>query len=321
MRIRASSVLSLGAIVAIFAIGSVYLTFGIAKVHWFQHYTTASMEINDAANLVPRSPILLSGLRVGEVTAVTNSASGVRVDFRVQSDYRIPVASIVTIEYLSALGEPYVEFQPQRAGAPYLEDGAKVSTKSILMPVSIPEMADTVTRLLGQFDPQAISSLVTTFSQTLRGTDAVLPDLTRASDLLAATLLSRSPQISSLLNNAQVPGPDVAKAGADMAEAGPKWGEFGTKVQGVVDSIAQLLYARPVPDAYTTGTGLLQFLPKVTDYLAKVGPDLGAVYPVVAPLLTQASGSLPGIDLSALIAQALQSVKPEGGLRLQIEVK
>lgn len=321
MRARMSSVLSLGAIAVIFVVGSVYLTFGIARVNLFQQYISASMEVSDAANLVPRSPILLSGLRVGEITEVKNSANGVRVNFRVEREYRIPVASIVTIEYLSALGEPYLEFQPQRAGAPYLEDGAQVNAKSIKMPVSIPEMANTVTRLLEQFDPQSISSLVNTFSQSLAGTDAVLPDLIRASNLLSATLLSRAPQLRDILQNAQVPGPDVAKAGSDMATAGPKWGEFGVKVQSVVKSLETLLNARQVPEAYTTGDGLLVFLPKLTEYLRTIGPDLGAAYPAVAPLLSQASGSLPGIDLSALIAQALQSVKPDGGVRLQIQVK
>ncbi|WP_249358568.1 MlaD family protein [Nocardia cyriacigeorgica] len=302
-------------------IGTAYLTFGVARVNWFQKYITASMGLTDAANLVPRSPILLSGLRVGEVTEVKNSANGVRVDFRVRSEYQIPVASTVTIEYLSALGEPYLEFQPQRAGAPYLEDGQQVSADSIQMPISIPEMADTVTRMLEQFDPQAINSLVTTFSQSMQGTEAVMPDLIRASNLLAATLFSRAPQITTLLQNAQVPGPDVAKAGAQLAEAGPKWGEFGVKVRDVVKSLETLMEARPVPEAYTTGTGVLQFLPKLTDYVRTIGPDLAGYYPVLGPLLTQASGALPGIDLSALIAQALQSVKPDGGIRLQIQVK
>ncbi|WP_460725026.1 MlaD family protein [Nocardia heshunensis] len=316
-----SSVLSLSAIAAIFVVGTAYLTFGIARVGWFQQYTTASLEMSDAFNLVPRSPILLSGLRVGEVTEVQNSAGGVHVNFRVRSEYRIPVDSIVTIEYLSALGEPYLEFQPQRAGAPYLKNGAHVDSTSIRQPVSIPEMAGTVTRLLEQFDPQSLGSLVTTFSQSMSGTEAVMPDLIRASNLLAATLLSRAPQLDTLLQNMQVPGPDVAKAGADMAAAGPKWGEFGVKVQELVKSLEVVMNARPVPDAYTTGDGILVVLPKITDYLRTIGPDLGAAYPVVAPLLTQAVNSLPGIDLSALIAQALQSVKPDGGIRLQIQVK
>lgn len=321
MKVRASSVLSLGAIAAIFILGSAYLTFGIIRVDWFQQHITASMELRDAANLVTRSPVLLSGLRVGEVTGVTNTADGVRVDFQVDREYEIPIASTVAIEQLSALGEPYIEFRPQRAGAPYLADGQQVRAESISMPISIPEMASTVTQLLEQFDPQAIASLVRTFSQSLQGTDAVMPDLIRASDLLAAILISRAPQINALLTNAQVPGPDVAEAGADLTAAGPKWSEFGAKVRGVVSSIETLLNARPVPDAYTTGTGLLVFLPKLTEYVATIGPDLEALYPVVSPLLSQAAGSLPGIDLSALIAQSLQSVKPEGGIRLQLEVK
>ncbi|MEV6558226.1 MlaD family protein [Nocardia sp. NPDC051756] len=321
MKVRLSSVLSLGAIAAIFLIGTTYLTFQVAKVDWFEKYTTVSMEVADAANLVTRSPVLFSGIRVGQVTAVSNAPNGVRIDLRIDRDYRIPVDSTVTIEHLSALGEPYLEFRPKHVGGPYLQDGQRVRADVTQMPVSIPEMARTVTSLLQQFDPQAVRSLIQTFSKTFDGTDVLVPELARASDLLAATLLSRSPQLSAILANAQVPGPDVAKAGADMAEAGPKWGEFGVKVTDVVASIESLLNARPVPEAYTTGTGVLPFLDELIDYMGKIGPDLQQVYPLLAPLIARGGNSFGGIDLSALISQALNAVSPDGALRLQINLK
>ncbi|WP_069159834.1 MlaD family protein [Nocardia altamirensis] len=321
MKVRLGSLLSLGAIAAIFVLGTAYLTFQVARVDWFEKYTTVSMEMADAANLVTRSPVLLSGIRVGQVTAVSNAPNGVRIDLRIDRDYRIPVDSTVTVEHLSALGEPYLEFQPTRIGGPYLVDGQRVRADAIRMPVSIPEMASTVTSLLQQFDPKAIKSLIQTFSTTLNGTDALVPELARGSDLLAATLLSRSPQLSAILANAQVPGPDVAKAGADMAAAGPKWAEFGVKVTDVVGSIETLLNARPVPEAYTTGTGLLPFLGELIDYIGRIGPDAQQLFPLFAPLAARAASSFGGIDLSALITQALHGVGPDGSLRLQINLK
>ncbi|NNH72780.1 MCE family protein [Nocardia uniformis] len=322
MKPRLGSLLSLGSIAVVFVIGSVYLTFGIVGVRWSEHYTTATMELPDAVSLVPRSPVLLSGVKVGEVTAVTTTPAGVDVDFRIEDGYRIPADSVITLEQLSALGELYIEFRPRTTGGgPYLTDGARVRAEQVRLPVSIPDMAHTITTLLEQFDPQAISSIIATFSQAIAGTDALIPELARASNLLAATLLSRAPQIRALLDNAQVPGPDVARAGANMAAAGPEWGEFGVKVREVVDSLERLLNARPVPEAYSTGTGLLPFLSEVTTYIDQIGPDLQQLFPVVQPLLNNAAGSLPGIDLSALIEQALRGTSPDGALQLQINLK
>ncbi|MET9485283.1 MULTISPECIES: MlaD family protein [unclassified Nocardia] len=319
MRVRASSVLSLTAIAAVFVLGSAYLTFAVVKVDWFTGYRTASMELSDAVGLVAHSPVLLSGIKVGEVESISNAPKGVRVQFRVRDEYRIPVDSGVTIEQLSALGESYLEFR-SGSGGPYLEDGQQVRATAVQLPVSIPEMADTVTRMLEQFDPQILGRLIDTYAQALAGTQELVPQLAHASDLLAATLLSRAPQIRNLLTNAQVPGPDVAGAGADMAAAGPQWGEFGAKVRGVVESLQHLLDARPVPDAYDTGTGLLPFLGSLTDYVDKIGPDLRTLFPLVQPLMAHGAAALPGVDLSALIAQALRGVSPDGAVRLQIDL-
>ena len=278
------------------------------------------MLVPDSANLVPRSPVLLSGIRVGEVTSVTNTAEGVEVRFDIDEGRQIPADSTVIIEALSALTEPYIEFRPNTTDGPYLQDGQLVHSLAIATPRSIPEVARSVTALLQQLDPNAVASIIETFSQALDGTAAVVPQLTHASDLLAATLLQRAPKIRALLENAQVPGPDVAVAGMNMAESGPQLDAFGGKVKEVVDSIQVLLNARPVPEAYTTGTGLVPFLNDLDDYLERAGPDLQALYPIIGPLLTRAGNATSGVDLSALIAQALAGISADGTVRLEINV-
>ncbi len=319
-RPRFASVLSLAAILAV-AIGSVvYLLFGIARVDWFTAPTSAILLVPDSANLVPRSPILLSGIKVGKVTSVSNTAEGVEVRFDIDEGRRIPADSTVIIEALSALSEPYIEFRPNTSDGPYIQDGQLVHSLTVTAPRSIPDVARSVTTLLQQLDPNAISSIINTFSQALDGTQSVIPQLAHASDLLAATLLARAPQIRALLDNAQVPGPDIAVAGQNMADSGPQIATFGGKVKEVIDSIQVLLNARPVPEAYTTGTGLIPFLHGLGDYLERAGPDLQALYPVIGPLLTRAGDATRGIDLSALIAQALASVSPDGTVRLQVDV-
>lgn len=320
-RPKLTSVLSLASIALVAVTGTVYLLFGVARVDWFSEHMSATMVIPDAANLVERSPVLLSGIRVGAVTSVTNAADGVEVRFDIDPDQRIPADSAVVIEALSALSEPYIDFRPRTGDGPYIQDGQLIDATTITTPRSIPEVARTVTTLLKQVDPDAIASIIETFSQALTGTQAVTPQLTHASDLLAATLVSRAPQIRALLVNAQIPGPDVAVAGANMAESGPVIADFGAKVHDLVDSMEVLAHARPVPQAYTTGTGLIPFLGKINDYLDKAGPDLHRLYPIIGPQMAKAGNALQGIDLSALIAQALNSVSPDGAVRLQLNPK
>lgn len=319
IKVRLGSLISLGAIAAIMVFGTAYLAFDVAGVDWNRQYTTASLQLPDAVNLLPRSPVLLSGVKVGEVTAVTGTSTGVNVAFKVDRTYRVPVDSAISIEQLSALGEPYIEFQPRAAGGPYLADGQQFLAKDVSVPASIPELARAITTLLEQLDPQAIQSIANTFNEGMAGTDEIIPELSRASNLLAATLQSREPQLRALLKNAQVPGPDVAKAGADLIAAAPQWADFGVKARGLVDSLQILLHARPVPEAYTTNNGLLDFLPKLKEYLNRVGPELVQLYPALEQWLDWAIGEVPGsINLSALVDQALHSTRPDGSLQLQI---
>ncbi|MBN7303128.1 MCE family protein [Mycobacteroides abscessus subsp. bolletii] len=322
IRVQIGSILSLGAIAAILVFGTAYLAFDTVGVTWNRQYTTASLQLPDAVSLLPRSPVLLSGIKVGEVTAVTGTPTGVSVEFKVDRTYRVPVDSAISIEQLSALGEPYIEFQPRAGGGPYLADGQQFLAKDVTMPASIPELARAITTLLEQLDPQVIRSIANTFNEGMAGTDEVIPQLSQASNLLAATLQSREPQLRAMLENAQVPGPDVAKAGADLIAAAPQWAAFGAKARGVVESLQVLLHARPVPEAYTTSNGLLDFLPKVNEYLNRVGPELVQLYPALEQWLDWAIGEVPGsIDLSALVDQALHSTGPDGSLQLQINTR
>ncbi|AYF77953.1 MCE family protein [Nocardia yunnanensis] len=310
--------LSLTSIAVVAVVSVVYLLFGVARVDWLQHRDSAVMLIPDAANLVPHSPILLSGVKVGRVTSVRNVADGVQVRFDIDPGHRIPADSTVVIETLSALGEPYVDFRSPTGSGPYLANGQLVHTQAISTPRSIPEVARTVTDLLRQLDPQALAGLVATFSQAMAGTDTVLPELTHATDLLASTLIARIPSIRALLADAQVPGPDIAQAGADMANGGPQLDQFGIKVQQVVDSLQELLDARPVPQAYSEGSGLLPFLNNLDGYLNRIGPDAKRLYPAIGPLIERTGTAVQGLDLSALIAQAVNSVSADGRIRLQI---
>ncbi|SKV50734.1 Uncharacterised protein [Mycobacteroides abscessus subsp. massiliense] len=114
----------------------------------------------------------------------------------------------------------------------------------------------------------------------------------------------------------------MAQAGADLIAAAPQWAAFGGKSREVIDSLQVLLHARPVPDAYTTNNGLLDFLPKVKEYLNRVGPELVQLYPALENWLDWAIGEVPGsINLSELIDQALHSTGPNGSLQLQINTR
>lgn len=317
---KLSSALSLVSIMSVLILGVGYLTFGVLRIDVFSDSINVTLHVPQAGSLLVGSPIFLRGVKVGEIASIAKAERGVEMQLVLESRYRIPATGTATVEDLSGLGEPYIEFVPKNGSGPYLTDGQRLDAVQVVMPRSIPDVAQTVTGLLEQLNPQAISNIVNTLDQALTGTDTVMPRLAASTTLLSETILSRSPAIRSILVDLQTMGADMAWAGPGMAAAGPLWDEAGMWGALIADSIARLARIGTMPDDYLQGNGVVPFLGEVTEYLSRIGPDLQELAPAVQPLADSAAMSMPQIDISDLIARAL-SATGDSALNVRIGIK
>ncbi|MFR9749847.1 MlaD family protein [Nocardia sp. 004] len=300
--------------------GIAYMTFGVLHLDPRRSYITTEMRLDNSGGLVANAPVLLAGVRVGRTESVTRQPAGVLVRLRIDKRYRIPLSSDVRIEQLSALGEPYIQFSPQQAGGPFLEDGQIVPAQRIRKPMTITELSGKVVDLLAQIEPGVVAGLVSTFDHALAGTDPAIQTLQRSTSLLAAMLLSRTKTIRQLFSDMQELGGDIDWMGPSLAAAGPEFGAFGATLNKIVEAGAALAESRPV-DSYFTGDGLVPFLRDLTTSVEQIGPTVAQLGPVLEPIVTGAVYRTPAIDISALIAQGLQAVDADGTVRFRIGVK
>ncbi|GAB4586229.1 MlaD family protein [Nocardia sp. IFM 10818] len=316
---------SLLSILVIMVLGSVYLAVGVVRVHWFSERITATMSLPESGGLLPRSKVLLSGVEVGRVTEVTHVPGGVRIGLDIGADHPIPAASPARIESLSGLGEAYLEFQPSSGAGPYLRDGDILRADAVSAPASIPDIARSTTDLVRQLDPTALASIVHTFGQAVAGTETLIPELSRSTNLLAATLLSRTDLIRRMLLAMQANATDMDWAEPALLDASGPWADFGPRVAEVADSIARVIRAGNAPDSFLENTdtalGLSPFLAELTEELDAMGPAMAPYGPLLAPLYALATPIISQLDLGALISQALHATTPDGTLRLQITVE
>ncbi|WP_459549564.1 MlaD family protein [Nocardia sp. X0981] len=311
---------SLSGIAAITVLGVSYLTFGVVRADPFPDYLNASLVLDDSGGLGVGSPVLLTGIEVGRVTSVDRVADGVEVGFRVDDSHRLPTDSVVTVEHLSALGEPYVVFAPKTGAGPYLQEGQRLRSADIHSPLSIPEAARLVTRTMNQLDPATMGSLVRTLTDALQGTDAVLPELTRAADLLAATIMSREPRIAELLDNFETAAADSDWAGPATSAAAVEFTRFAEVLDAFIESVGRFTGAEGSPETYLRGDGLVPFLDRLRALLDEAGPELAALQPGLVPLADALRSTGPRIDISSLITQALQGTD-EDSVRVRVGVR
>ncbi|PXX61516.1 virulence factor Mce-like protein [Nocardia tenerifensis] len=317
---RLGPLASLGGIAAITVLGAGYLTFGVVRADPLADFTDATMVLTNSGGLAVGSPILLTGIEVGRVSSVTKSAGGVEVGLKIAADRHVPTDSTVTIEHLSALGEPYVEFRPNTEGGPYVRDGQQLTTSNVRMPLSIPEVARLATTTLNQLDPTVVGSLVSTAEQSLAGTDAAIPNLARSGDLLAAAIMSRNPQIVSLLNSLQSTATNMDWVGPSFSAAAPEWIKFTQALSDLVTHVGTMVDGQSI-EAYTTGNGLAPFSAKTADRLRELQPELNSLAPALRPLIDAMRSTAPRVDLSDLISQALADVDADGAVKVRVAVK
>ncbi|NKY61030.1 MlaD family protein [Nocardia flavorosea] len=310
--------ISLASIVAILVLGTTYLTREVAGIEVFTGHTGVTMTLARTAGVAVGSPVLLRGIEVGRVDSMSYGPGGVDLGLEIGEEHSIPVHTAVRIENLSALGEPYIDFRPDTGAGPYLRDGQHIDAEVVELPVALPEMSRSVVDLLHQLDPVVLASLTNTLDRSLAGTDRVVPELSRSTELLAATLLSRLPAMRQLLTDLQDVGSDMAWVEPSARASAPLWTLFAQRFSEIVDSLAGISNVGDTPAMYLEGDGLVPVLSGVTEWLEREGPGLAELAPVLRPLAAPAG---PSMDISALITQALGSVGADGSVHLQITVR
>lgn len=75
-------------------------------------------DFTDVLNVVPRSPVMVDDVVVGEVTEVDRIGWHARVTLRVRKDVKLPDNTIAEIRQVSLLGEKYVSLEEPREQAP-----------------------------------------------------------------------------------------------------------------------------------------------------------------------------------------------------------
>lgn len=286
--------------------------------HWnpLAQLKTAQLQISNTDLILDGTGVFVSGVRVGRVRDVELHRQHAVVVLEYPGSQHIPVDSVVEIGLQSALGEPYINFTGGRYGGPSLPDGAAIAAEQIRAPESIPGIFEKLASLSTVFSAGPMSGVLRTVSQALDGTEPAIAEITDGTRLVAGLMLSRSDQLRTMFTNTQVYTGDLGWIVSTLSPFSQGLEQLITNYVGALRATENLVNGT---DLHRSMTQVLHpFFERLNPYLEKIIPNaMDAVGPLM-PIATAVNQTLPQIDVSELLARALEMFAGGDGMRLVI---
>lgn len=301
---------------AVLVVGLFILLHGYMGLRTGVQYTALSLKLAHTGQLSSGSPILLRGVKIGEVTDVRPSVEGVEVAVRYPAEYRIPVDSAVSVEQLSALSEPYIELSPRSSGGPSFTSGTVIPASAVSQSQSVSDVFKALAALNRTADSGAISDIVQTTWQATSGRDDQLATLSRAGELLSSTVLSRIPAIRTMFANTQVYSADLEWAPIALRRLGTEFDATTTVVRSALEEVQKTVATLNTPEPFVQTID--PFLMRLKPYLDELLPALATTGGPFISIFSALNRTAPQIDLSTLLSNALAMAGPDGAARVTI---
>lgn len=198
-----------------------------------QDRTNLVMQVADVNNLLVGSNVLLRGVPVGKVDRIDTSLSNATIHFFIDNRFKVSADSMVRLENLSALGESYIELEPQKSGGPTFRDGQLIGSESVIAPRSISQLGVSVVRVLNQLDPSQLENVVDEADAAMPDPYTVLPNLERASQVLDNTTAGLNGRGRQALENLQSLLEHAGFVGSLLVDAAPTVKALGPGIRGI----------------------------------------------------------------------------------------
>ncbi|MEY2404821.1 MAG: phospholipid/cholesterol/gamma-HCH transport system substrate-binding protein [Acidimicrobiaceae bacterium] len=170
---------------------------------------TITGEFQAASGILPNAEVAYLGVHYGRVGSVSPIPGGVKMTMKLDRNKNdIPKSSTARIFRKSAIGEPYIDFQPPagfdaKSAGPdaFLRNGDNIPVEQTQNPLEFSELLRSASRLLHAIDPQKAGSLIHELALALNGRGDSLRQLTIANDELAATFAAKTDALDRLSTN------------------------------------------------------------------------------------------------------------------------
>lgn len=144
------------------------------RVFLDDHYTVVA-HFADSGGIFAGGEVSYRGVQVGRVGKLDLTDDGVDVYLDIDNSWDdIPAESIAVVGNRSAVGEQYVELQPQVDSGPYLDDDSEIDQADTRTPIATQKLLTDISNTVESVDKEALSTTVAELGAAFAGTGADL---------------------------------------------------------------------------------------------------------------------------------------------------
>ena len=159
--------------VAITLLGVSYVGARYARLDrvFFDDSYTVTAHFADSGGIFAGGEVSYRGVQVGQVGKLVLTDDGVDVVLDIENDYdTIPADTLAVVGNRSAVGEQYVELQPQTDSAPYLANGSQIAQDDTRTPIPTQKLLSDISNTVSSVDQQALTTTVEELGKAFGGT-------------------------------------------------------------------------------------------------------------------------------------------------------
>lgn len=257
---------------------------------------TATAHFVDGAGIYNNALVTYHGADIGRVKSVDLIEDGVAVTMQLDSDQSVPANTTASIKSVSAIGEQFVDLEPNSADGPFLHEGSVIPIERTSIPTSAGALVDNLNSLLASVPPGALEDTLNESSDALAGAGPAFGSLIDSADPIIALAHENIRQTTDLINDGETVLDAGTESSTDLTNAAQSLASFTERLAQSDGDIRSVVEQGP-GFADTVGAALGDLTVTLPTLLANL-QTVGQVLRVNVPGLQQILVVYPAVTAS-----------------------
>lgn len=176
---------------------------GLGKYVGLDNGYLVSAEFEDSGGIFAGAEVTYNGVPVGSVEELELVEDGVRVHLRLETDTDVPSDTRALVGNRSAVGEQFVELQPERSGEPYMAEGDIIAMTNTEIPISPTTFVVNLDDFVTSIDNEELAIALDELGKAFDGAGESLTRLVDNGDVLTQAAIDTLPEQKALLRDGE----------------------------------------------------------------------------------------------------------------------